>query len=198
MTLWTQIIAQVKPLGTRALLQQQGHLISYDGQAARVGIKSDKLLKMAQSKLPNIEAAFQQLLSQPVKVSLEVAAPSTDGPPAAGSPPPAPPATTSSAPTPSPQPSADAPAPRPPAPPPTASEPPASFTDTDTASASSAEPPWQAESDIDRAVKSFAEFFNGQIVDLSDDEAADNNGSSSPPKSDSSKPSASPGSDVPF
>ncbi|NJO10543.1 MAG: hypothetical protein HC873_13770 [Leptolyngbyaceae cyanobacterium SL_1_1] len=32
---------------------------------------------------------------------------------------------------------------------------------------------WQPESDLDRAVKSFAQFFNGQVVDLDSAEPAD-------------------------
>jgi len=203
MTLWAQIIAQVKPLGTRALLQQQGHLISYDGKAARVGIKSEKLLKMAQSKLPNIEAAFQQLLSQSVKVFLEVAdappdSPPPAGPPPAGPPPAGPPPTATASPepstndrdvraappTPAPPPAAAPPAPAAPAPAP----PPAAPGVTD----------WQPESDLERAVKSFAEFFNGQVVDLSDDEEDDGKGAPAKNQKGKPKPSASPGSDVPF
>ena len=74
---WAQVIAHLQPMGTRALLQQQGHLIHYDGRVARIGIKSKPLFKMAQGRVANIEAAFEQLFSQPVKVTLEVA----DAPP---------------------------------------------------------------------------------------------------------------------
>ncbi|NEQ43855.1 MAG: DNA polymerase III subunit gamma/tau [Leptolyngbya sp. SIOISBB] len=192
-TLWAQVIAQVKPMGTRALLQQQGHLINHDGKAARVGIKSEKLLKMAQSKLPNIEAAFQQLLNQPVKVSLEVAAP-----PPGSAPPPA-------AVAPSTQTNGDRPPPAPssPEPPPRIAERPAPpvlqnpTPDVAPAMAPTAHS-WQPTSDVDRAVKSFAEFFNGQIVDLSDDDEADDPGKDTKAQKDKAKPSSSPGSDVPF
>jgi DNA polymerase-3 subunit gamma/tau len=196
---WAQIIAQVKPLGTRALLQQQGHLISYSSQAARVGIKSEKLLKMAQSKLPNIEAAFAKLFGQTVKVTLEVA----DAPPgsqkmatATTSPPPnsdrpapplSPPETPTSAPSPAnsaPSVVAEAPTPSPPPsePPPTVANP----------------ANWQPESDLDRAVKSFAEFFNGQIVDMGDDAEEEGKNGKAKKQGGKSKPSSSPGSDVPF
>lgn len=195
-TLWTQIIANVKPMGTRALLQQQGHLISYSGRAARVGIKSHNLLKMAQSKLPNIEAAFQQLLNQPVKVSLEVAA----APPGSAAPTPAPaaPTPTTLAPAPSPT---SAPAISPPPAEAIANSP--SGVDSLTPTTPAAEPPpptgtqnWRSESDIDRAVKSFAEFFNGQIVNLEEDEAADP--ATQAGNGRQAKPSSSPGKDVPF
>ena len=191
--MWAQVIAQVKPMGTRALLQQQGHLINYDGKAARVGIRSEKLLKMAQSKLPNIEAAFQQLLNQPVKVSLEVA----------GAPPPPDSAPPSMA---SPPTNGDRPAPAPPIPASTktpqqdATMPEVVSSTSISHEATNPVAPvahhWQATSDVDRAVKSFAEFFNGQIVDLSDDSdetAKDGKGSKN-----NSKPSSSPGRDVPF
>jgi DNA polymerase-3 subunit gamma/tau len=184
-------------MGTRALLQQQGHLINYDGKAARVGIRSDKLLKMAQSKLPNIEAAFQQLLNQPVKVSLEVAgAPPAEIPPPTTAPPP-PPAQRDrpsvAPPTPSPTAAPDsttAAAPDPPASP----APPHAITRPDTPVAHQ----WQSASDVDRAVKSFAEFFNGQIVDLSDDDEESAAADPGKPGKGRAKPSSSPGHDVPF
>lgn len=196
-SLWAQIIAQVKPMGTRALLQQQGHLISYDGRAARVGIKSEKLLKMAQSKLPNIEAAFQQLLNQPVRVSLEVAA----APPDSAPPQPAATPTRANGDRPNPAPKASEPPPpviEPAIAPPIAPSPdPASSANSASADTHVVNN-WQSTSDVDRAVKSFAEFFNGQIVDLSDDDEADEKGPSTKPATGKSKPSSSPGSDVPF
>ncbi|MEM1309074.1 MAG: DNA polymerase III subunit gamma/tau, partial [Cyanobacteria bacterium P01_H01_bin.153] len=166
--LWAQLITLVKPMGTRALLQQQGHLIGYDGRAARVGIRSQNLLKMAQSKLPNIEAAFQQLLNQSVKVSLEVA----DAPPVSATPPAPPPPAPSGSLSPARQVAAP-PTSLPTVPPSTdafnAKPPPA------TAAPPLAETPgpthdWQPQSDLDRAAKSFAEFFNGQVVDPDQEE----------------------------
>jgi len=197
--MWAQIIAQVKPLGTRALLQQQGHLISYSGKVARVGIKSEKLLKMAQSKLPNIEAAFEKLLGQSVKVSLEVA----DAPPGSQAP--------VAAMTPMPV-KADLPVPPPSPPEPPISVPPPVNSAPSTVSEAAAPvvptpgtspaaaPPanWQPESDLDRAVKSFAEFFNGQIVAMEDDAEDDGKNGKSKKKGNKSQPSSSPGKDVPF
>jgi DNA polymerase-3 subunit gamma/tau len=58
---------------------------------------------------------------------------------------------------------------------------------------------WTAETDLDRAVKSFAEFFNGQIVDLDDD---DGGGSTSPDSGEANTDDAQKGTtglrDVPF
>ncbi|PSR17509.1 DNA polymerase III subunit gamma/tau, partial [filamentous cyanobacterium CCP3] len=69
---WLQVIAVLEPLGTRALMQQQGSLLFYDGVVARVGISSRPLFKMAQGRVENVEAAFQKVLNQKVQVSLEV------------------------------------------------------------------------------------------------------------------------------
>ncbi|MEM1292503.1 MAG: DNA polymerase III subunit gamma/tau [Cyanobacteria bacterium P01_H01_bin.162] len=197
---WAQVIAHLQPMGTRALLQQQGHLIHYDGRVARIGIKSKPLFKMAQGRVANIEAAFEQLFSQPVKVTLEVADAPPDSPSSgAGSGPSPAPLSLGGGAAATPAPYQPPAAPYRPAtssaasPPPAASPPAASPTATPAAD-------WQPSTDLDRAVKSFAEFFNGQIVNLDDDEneqaAREQNGQSS--KGDKPKPSSSPGSDVPF
>ncbi|MGD1858441.1 MAG: DNA polymerase III subunit gamma/tau [Leptolyngbyaceae cyanobacterium] len=188
--LWAQVITLVKPMGTRALLQQQGHLIGYDGRAARVGIRSQNLLKMAQSKLPNIEAAFQQLLDQPVKVSLEVA----DAPPA-NSGAPAPAGDHSGA-----QPAKPVPN-RPTAVPAIESpnaEPPAAAAAPISPATNAPAHPWQLESDLDRAVKSFAEFFNGQVVDPdSEEDEGDERQQKSQKNANAAKPPP-PDDNVPF
>ena len=180
-------------MGTRALMQQQGHLIGYDGTVARIGIRSKPLFKMAQGRVANIEAAFQLLFNQTVKVTLEVA----DGPPGE-LPPGAPPA-------------GGTPVGRPPSPPPAPTPPGAAVASAPAAppvepapTAAVAPPPaptpeWQPASDFDRAVKSFAEFFNGQIVDLdAEEEDAGQSRWEKRARPDPAKPSTSPGSDVPF
>jgi DNA polymerase-3 subunit gamma/tau len=190
---WAQVVAQLHPLGTRALMQQQGLLLSFDGPTARIGIRSKPLFKMAQGRVANIETAFQQVFQHPVKVSLEVA---ESAPPA----PPPPPVATAPAPPSPPTPAAHASAPPSPAPAPPA------VGDATPASASTpppapepAAPSWTAETDLDRAVKSFAEFFNGQIVDLDDD---DEGGSPSPDSGEANTDGAQKGTtglrDVPF
>lgn len=73
--LWRNVIDQLQPFSTQALLEQLCHLIAFDGQQARVGIRSQSWLKTAQEKLPNIEAAFQVVFERSVKVHVEVAAP---------------------------------------------------------------------------------------------------------------------------
>ncbi|NEQ55526.1 MAG: hypothetical protein F6K11_36325 [Leptolyngbya sp. SIO3F4] len=52
---------------------------------------------------------------------------------------------------------------------------------------------WQADSDLERSVKSFAQFFSGQIVNL-EDESVEIKES----KADNEQHSSEPGPDVPF
>ncbi|MBD0267217.1 MAG: DNA polymerase III subunit gamma/tau [Cyanobacteria bacterium Co-bin8] len=209
--LWQQIVAVLQPLGTRALMQQQGNLLAFTGQAARIGINSQPLFKMAQGRVSNIEEAFQQVVQHKVKVSLEVMADSgssEDQPPAAGSIPaqsPPPPEPVSAAPVAR----EEAPAETnwsgraminsaPPVPAPN-SEPPAS---NGSSVPSGPQPPSLAdmpiESDFERAVKSFAQFFNGQVVSV-DDETTGKSSPQKPPDPADSMPSyLGPDSDVPF
>jgi DNA polymerase-3 subunit gamma/tau len=72
--IWQQIIAHLHPL-SKALLNEHGQLLSFDRQEARIGISSDKLVKIAQNQVKNIEKAFSEVFDQKVKVSLEVANP---------------------------------------------------------------------------------------------------------------------------
>jgi DNA polymerase III subunit gamma/tau len=70
--LWQQVVKLIQPLSAQALVSQHCHLLSFDGSLARISITSQQLLKLAQNKIPSIEAAFQKLGSQKVKVVLEV------------------------------------------------------------------------------------------------------------------------------
>jgi DNA polymerase-3 subunit gamma/tau len=175
--LWIRIIAVLEPLGTRALMQQQGSLLFYDGVVARVGISSRPLFKMAQGRIDNVEAAFQKVLGQNVQVSLEVLpdpkpespAPNVAQTPDQGQAPISPPAYAPESPTALeppvvPPPVKAAPELPPPVSPPAVDSavgaPPAPFAPTSLP---------EIASDFDRAVKNFAQFFNGQVVDLGDD-----------------------------
>ncbi len=90
--LWQQVVKEIQPYSAQALVSQQCRLLSFDGSLARVGIASQPLLAMVQNKIPNIEAAFQKLGSQKVKVTVEVGreAKTTPPPKASISPPPPP------------------------------------------------------------------------------------------------------------
>ncbi|XGB41188.1 MAG: DNA polymerase III subunit gamma/tau [Nodosilinea sp. LVE1205-7] len=70
--LWARVIAVLEPLGTRALMQQQGSLLFLEGTVARIGINSRPLFKMAQGRVDNIAIAFEKVLGRKVQVSLEV------------------------------------------------------------------------------------------------------------------------------
>ncbi|MDJ0707222.1 MAG: DNA polymerase III subunit gamma/tau [Leptolyngbyaceae cyanobacterium MO_188.B28] len=187
---WRQVIAKLQPFGTQALLRQQGRLLSFDGQTARIGINSKQLFKMAQGRVPNMEAAFEQVFTRKIKVSLEVAVSETEPVSApAAAPPPAPklppPNLSPSVPSPmghgAPPPQAH-PSPHPssasfpgePVSPPAAISPPpqpapSAPSKTESIPSASLPPAWQADGDLERSVKSFAQFFNGQIVNLEDD-----------------------------
>lgn len=189
--LWQQVVAALQPLGTRALMQQQGNLLFFDGAIARIGINSRPLFKMAQGRIANVEAAFENVLRQPVKVSLEVmpeietvtdAAP----PPTANPVPPPPPETIVEP---------DMPLPPPSEPPPPISRPTPPPSPEAAPPQPEAVPPSLPEiaTDLERAVKSFAQFFNGQIISLDDD--LDSLETTS---KHHSPPSGDPDSDVPF
>lgn len=174
--LWQRVVAVLQPLGTRALLQQQGRLLAFNGQVARIGITSQPLFKMAQGRITNIEEAFELVYQQKVKVSLEVAletdsaaesaSPTASLSQAAAVPQPAPRQTAPPAPV-----AADRPAP----PPPAATSPTVSQLGPQAApaaaAAAGADPAIRIDSDFERAVKSFAQFFNGQVINLEDEGA---------------------------
>ncbi len=71
--LWQKILQNLQPYGTQALLRQQGSLVSLTEQEAQIGINSDKLLNMAQGRLPNIKTAVEQTIGRAVAVKLIVA-----------------------------------------------------------------------------------------------------------------------------
>ncbi|MEM9090134.1 MAG: DNA polymerase III subunit gamma/tau [Cyanobacteria bacterium P01_F01_bin.53] len=224
--LWAKILAVLEPRGTQMLMNQQGTLLAFDGVGAKVGFRSASLQKMAQQRVPNLEAAFESVFQRPIRVSLEVAAPNTNkenkdsAPPA----PSASPAAGSSVlqkqsvlPSVSPNPisngnvtssagAADASQRQAPAAPvpkaqslsvssaPAPPQPPAT-TKTDRlpsapSAAGSSAGDWQNNQEQDN-IKRFAQFFNGQIVNLDDD--LDNISV----KGASGK-SSDPGPDVPF
>jgi DNA polymerase-3 subunit gamma/tau len=73
--IWQRVIEQIEPYSTRVMVRQQCQLIAFDGEQARLGVSSQPLFKMGQAKLPNIEAAFQNVFKRKIRISLEVAAP---------------------------------------------------------------------------------------------------------------------------
>lgn len=170
---WQSILKLIHPPGTQELFKQQGRLLALEPQVARVGITSQPLFKMAQLRVVNLETAIAQFVEHPIKVSLEVVAALATSPASslenisAAERPSSPPNRTgavSEAPTgyrssepPQAKPSQAAPQPLPSQ----AVSPPAPLPK----SAPAETPPaWQAEDEVSRAAKSFAQMFNGQIV----------------------------------
>ncbi|MFE4106313.1 DNA polymerase III subunit gamma/tau [Almyronema epifaneia] len=191
--LWQTVINAVASNATQMLLRQWGCLLKFDGKQAEIGITERWLKSTKEDRLPMIEQAFQKAQGQAIAVKFTAV--STDtirafqdrssvNKPTSHS------STTSPLPTPTPQPAAEpswqthqgqkglisaAPAKTPetalktqiptdPAPPPPDS----------TLPVAPAPLSWQPESDLDRAVKSFAQFFNGQVVNLDTAESSAN------------------------
>jgi DNA polymerase-3 subunit gamma/tau len=234
--LWAQVIAALEPLGTRALMLQQGSLVFFDGSVARVGISSRPLFKMAQGRVENIEAAFQKVLNRKVVVSLEVLPDPKPEPPAPDlfqapgqgvsesptppyDPPPpfpitsVPPSAAMAVPSQG-EPSLLAEAPNlvtsppvaspaaPPAglPPPSAVPTPGPDQATPAAATVATLPPPLPEiaSDFEQAVKNFAHFFNGQVVDMDDDLESLLGGPNPQPSQAAAHQPSHPDKDVPF
>ncbi|MBT9316536.1 DNA polymerase III subunit gamma/tau [Leptothoe spongobia] len=216
--IWAKIVAQLTPMGTQVLMRQHGHLLACDGVEARVGITNDKLMRMAQDRLSNVETAFEKVFGHHIRVTMVVTTVKTTDQVAASSPlqiPSRPVAEMPSAPLKPSHPQALSPqsvkpspasAPSPSAPSPSVPSPsaPSSSAPSPSKSPSAAPSPsinvpepaatsWQTESDLERSVKSFAQFFSGQIVNL-DDESTNAVTSDA----DSSQLSTEPGPDVPF
>ncbi len=72
---WERVVSAIEPYSTRIMVSQQCYLVDLQEREARVGVRSEPLLKMAQSKLANLEAAFAVVFKRPLKVNLVVAAP---------------------------------------------------------------------------------------------------------------------------
>ncbi|BAW97087.1 DNA-directed DNA polymerase III chain dnaX [[Synechococcus] sp. NIES-970] len=69
--LWRGIVAQL-PLLSQSLFQDHGKLLQFSGHSALVGIKSPNLLKIAQSKTTQLEEAFEKIAGQAVRVILQM------------------------------------------------------------------------------------------------------------------------------
>ncbi len=165
--LWQQLLEHLhRP--SRALLSQHGQLITFRGREAQIGIRNASLARIAQSKLPDVEAAFLKVFDRKVTVSLQImtAEASTTAPPEPVAPAPAPPMPPSQhfpAPVSAPAPAQVAPAAPPrfaPEPRPEASNQPVMEAPSITA------PAWETFDALTHAAKNFAQFFNGALVNL--------------------------------
>lgn len=69
---WQEVLASVQMRSIQALMRQHGQLIAYNDAVATIAIRSKSLLKMVQGGLSHIEAAFQKVFAQKVKVNFQV------------------------------------------------------------------------------------------------------------------------------
>ncbi|WP_228055582.1 DNA polymerase III subunit gamma/tau [Lusitaniella coriacea] len=80
--IWQQVLVAIHPNSTRILVSQHCNLVNFDLEEsiAEIGIASENLLKIAQDRVPNIETAFEQVWQQKVKVQLFVGTTSPSSP----------------------------------------------------------------------------------------------------------------------
>lgn len=201
--IWQQIIAHLHPL-SKALLAQHGQLLSFNAQEARIGISSDKLVKIAQGQTKNIEKAFVEVFNQKVTIRLEVVTIDPKGAREDVAPPLLPVSAAEfdaevrgpqgretalpNAPSPTSQEaSADRAQPNPVEAPrvkslsPTTAANPTSKTSKAASTDGTPTPisSWQ-EDEATRAAHQFAEFFNGRVVELTDEDQASSDSDPSP------------------
>jgi|ERR687886_381939 DNA polymerase-3 subunit gamma/tau len=69
---WQNVLAHISMRATKALMREHGKLIALSNGEARIRVSSHSLYKIAQAKLPEIEAGFQKAFGVRVKVHLEV------------------------------------------------------------------------------------------------------------------------------
>ncbi|WP_404790252.1 DNA polymerase III subunit gamma/tau [Altericista sp. CCNU0014] len=164
--LWQQLLSHLnRP--SRALLSEHGQLISFRGREAQIGIRNGSLARIAQSKLPDVEAAFLKLFDRKVVVSLhvttaEVSTAPVPPNPANRTPPVLPeqkfPASVA---TRAPMQVASAESP------PLAPAPPVeTFTPPPVEVSPVAAPVWETFDALTHAARDFAQFFNGALVNL--------------------------------
>ncbi|MEG3859827.1 DNA polymerase III subunit gamma/tau [Microcoleus sp. herbarium12] len=67
---WEQVLNRVRPHGTQSLLRQHGQLVFFSNDSAYVKISSQPLLKMVKDKVANIEEAFVQVFNRQVTVKV--------------------------------------------------------------------------------------------------------------------------------
>ncbi|ACK72803.1 DNA polymerase III, subunits gamma and tau [Gloeothece citriformis PCC 7424] len=70
--LWHQVLDQVEPPATQALFSQQGHLISFDGSVAIIGVNSQNLFKLYQERISALETALKAIFQKFVKVNIQI------------------------------------------------------------------------------------------------------------------------------
>ncbi|OCQ96856.1 DNA polymerase III, subunit gamma and tau [Nostoc sp. MBR 210] len=191
--IWQQVLSNIQLLPRRALLGQMCHLIEFNGNSARVGVKPAWYDKV-KSDLTMIAGAFQQTVNRNVEVSLEKATAATASPPkkepsnhnSNGVHKPSLPQKNNHHPAPTPQTFTPPPqpAPQPVTPPPVKPEY-SEYSTNGNGTAHIQPPPQPTQNsseeweEVTRAAQHLAQFFDGQIVRFADD-GSDLSGSITP------------------
>ena len=69
--IWEKVLDTVSPL-TKALMRPHCHLLSVDEAVALIGIRSEPLLKIAQTKQSELEEAVKKVLNRSISVRIQV------------------------------------------------------------------------------------------------------------------------------
>nr|MDJ0649182.1 AAA family ATPase [Xenococcaceae cyanobacterium MO_188.B19] len=70
--LWTKVLDEIYPPTTKLILRHKTQLLSFDGVEAVIGLNAPPLIRILQTKIPNVEAAFLSVLKMNVKVTLQI------------------------------------------------------------------------------------------------------------------------------
>lgn len=149
---WQQLLQNLN-LPSRALLKEHGQLLYWQGREVHIGIRKT-LLRLAQGKVPELEETFEKCFNHKVKVTLKVL--TEEQMQTKPSLPSAPVTSPTFAPPPS---------PAPPLPSTTAASPEPTQNDRSTDPTGAATPSRPSEDETRSAAQSFAQFFNGALVD---------------------------------
>ncbi|AFY31880.1 DNA polymerase III subunit gamma/tau [Calothrix sp. PCC 7507] len=163
--IWQQVLSNIQQASKRELLRQMCHLIEFNGASARMSVKSSPWYKKLQSDLPMIAVAFQQTFQREVKVSLEIGTGSTSTAAKKEPPPQKPPPPSYNTQTPPPAPT----------PQPLTTKTESVVMNTGSVQTLPPSPPPQAplasweHDEVTNAAQRLAQFFDGQVIRLSDD-----------------------------
>lgn len=70
-TLWARVVAHIKKPPARSLFQEAS-LVKLANQHAEIALKTPALLRNAEGKIKEVQAAFKQVLAQPITITLTV------------------------------------------------------------------------------------------------------------------------------
>lgn len=163
--IWQRVVDTIQPPSTQMLVRQQCTLIDcdLDDGWAHIGVPSKGFLKMAETKVPQITAAFQQVLDAHITLELKIR--SETQTPARSQPRPAPQSFAPQSPPPQPQ-----TPPQPKTPPPNSHSPlptsPTPQPEEEPEPAAVAPQQSLAASELDQLAQQLAKAFDGDVIDF--------------------------------